>query len=78
MVSLKVHSVLCTYKKYGHDKSVLLNAEEVHKAYNNLFDLISNVSHDEYHGQKLDDMLEGWAKIGMYAFPPFRLVRLTM
>ncbi|KIJ16082.1 hypothetical protein PAXINDRAFT_11121 [Paxillus involutus ATCC 200175] len=53
LVAAIVHSVLCTYKKCGHDKSVLLNTEEVHEAYNNLFDLISNVSHDEYHSQKL-------------------------
>ncbi|KIJ10399.1 hypothetical protein PAXINDRAFT_16626 [Paxillus involutus ATCC 200175] len=68
LVAAIVHSVLCTYKKYGHDKSVLLNAEEVHEAYNNLFNLISNVSHDKYHSQKLDNMLKGWVKIGMTGY----------
>ncbi|KAI6018721.1 hypothetical protein BKA83DRAFT_4496202 [Pisolithus microcarpus] len=68
LVSAIVRSVLMTFKKHGTIKNETLCGEEVDDAYHNLTSLVDQVWRNEYHGNKLERMLQEWARAGMTGY----------
>ncbi|KAI6035959.1 hypothetical protein BKA83DRAFT_4485049 [Pisolithus microcarpus] len=57
-----------TFKKHGTIKNETLCGEEVDDAYHNLTSLVDQVWRNEYHGNKLERMLQEWARAGMTGY----------
>ncbi|KAI6002520.1 hypothetical protein EDC04DRAFT_2611836 [Pisolithus marmoratus] len=64
-VLVKVRSVLMMFKKHGTIKNEMFCGEEVDDAYHNLSSLVDQVWCNNYHGNKLERMLQEWARAGM-------------
>ncbi|KAI5994632.1 hypothetical protein EDC04DRAFT_2910431 [Pisolithus marmoratus] len=54
--------------KHGTIKNKTLCGEEVNDAYHNLSSLVDQVWHNDYHGNKLERMLQEWARAGMMGY----------
>ncbi|KAI6018679.1 hypothetical protein BKA83DRAFT_4496161 [Pisolithus microcarpus] len=63
-----VRSILMMFKKHGTIKNETLCGEEVDDTYHNLTSLVDQVWHNEYHGNKLERMLQEWARAGMTGY----------
>ncbi|KAI6019278.1 hypothetical protein BKA83DRAFT_112983, partial [Pisolithus microcarpus] len=68
LVSAIICRVLMTFKKHGTIKNETLCREEVDDAYHNLTSLVDQVWRNEYHGNKLERMLQEWARAGMTGY----------
>ena len=55
------------FRTYGFvdEKAVKLNSQNVQTAYHELAEQMEAVLANQYHGDKLDQMLIDWAKTGM-------------
>ncbi|KIK15159.1 hypothetical protein PISMIDRAFT_115708, partial [Pisolithus microcarpus 441] len=65
LVSAIICRILMMFKKHGTIKNETLCGEEVDDTYHNLTSLVDQVWHNEYHGNKLERMLQEWARAGM-------------
>ncbi|KAI6026815.1 hypothetical protein BKA83DRAFT_116929 [Pisolithus microcarpus] len=65
LVTVIIHYVLTTFQKHRVAKNKTLCGDKIEDACNNITCLINQVWCDDYHGSKLNKMLQEWAKAGM-------------
>ncbi|KAI6023501.1 hypothetical protein BKA83DRAFT_4492174 [Pisolithus microcarpus] len=75
LVAAIIRSVLTTFKKHGVAKNETLCGDEIEEACNNITHLIDQVWYDDYHGSKLNKMLQEWAKAGMTGYSAREIAR---
>ncbi|KIK18739.1 hypothetical protein PISMIDRAFT_14124 [Pisolithus microcarpus 441] len=75
LVAVIIRSILMTFKKHGVAKNETLCGDEIEDACNNIMHLIDQVWYDNYHGSKLNKMLQEWAKAGMMGYSAREIAR---
>ncbi|KAF8123797.1 hypothetical protein EV363DRAFT_1455185 [Boletus edulis] len=66
LVATFVHAVLGIFMQNGHiPRNLKLDVNQLKDTYNKLHHSLTRLTEDEYHGEKLDNMLEEWAALGM-------------
>ncbi|KAI6037276.1 hypothetical protein PISMIDRAFT_12902 [Pisolithus microcarpus 441] len=75
LVAAIIRSILATFKKHRVAKNETLCGDKIEDACNNIMCLIDQVWYDDYHGSKLDKMLQEWAKAGMTGYSAREIAR---